>query len=163
MISNPQKRKKIQIKSYKNVKHVTSQNSKIIDDIRESLFNNFNLNIIKNKLRIINIYNTGQKNSHRLYNISLGKKFTNGFIRNDHDVLEISDRDFVRGNNSLLLYHFVNTEITFIFHLILRFMHVFKALSEDVFFGFFSMLVHFYFPMLGSFEVIIVVLQDLKL
>jgi hypothetical protein len=70
---------------------------------------------------------------------------------------------FERRNNSFLLYHFVNTEITFIFHLILRFMHVFKALSEDVFFGFFSMLVHFYFPMLGSFEVIIVVLQDLKL
>ena len=101
LISNPQKRKEIQIKSYKNVKHVTSQNSKIIDDIRENLFDNFNLNIIKNKLRIINIYNTGQKNSHRLYNISLGKKFTNGFIRNDHDVLEISDRDFVRGNYSL--------------------------------------------------------------
>ena len=31
-----------------------------------------------------------------MYNISLGKKFTNGFIRNGHDVLEISDRDFVR-------------------------------------------------------------------
>ena len=36
--------------------------------------------------------------NHRLYNISLGKKFTNGFIRNGHDVLEISDRDFMRQN-----------------------------------------------------------------
>jgi hypothetical protein len=26
----------------------------------------------------------------------LGKKFTNGFIRNNHDVLEISDRDFIK-------------------------------------------------------------------
>ena len=40
------------------------------------------------------------KNYHRLYNISLGKKFTNGFIRNGHDVLEISDRDFVRQNRN---------------------------------------------------------------
>ena len=101
LILNPNKRKQIQIKSYKNVKHITSKNSKLIDDIRESLLNNFNLNILKKKLRIINIYNTGQKNSHRLYNISLGKKFTNGFIRNDHDVLEISDRDFVRGNHGI--------------------------------------------------------------
>ena len=43
----------------------------------------------------------GQKNFHRLYNISLGKKFTNGFIRNGHDVLEISDRDFIRQNRNI--------------------------------------------------------------
>ena len=101
LITNSDKRKSIQINSYKNVKHITSTNSQFIDEIRESLFNNFNLNILKKKLRIINIYNTGQKISHRLYNISLGKKFTNGFIRNGHDVIEISDRDFVRGNYSL--------------------------------------------------------------
>jgi hypothetical protein len=28
----------------------------------------------------------------------LGKKFTNGFIRNGHDVLEISDRDYIKDN-----------------------------------------------------------------
>ena len=48
----------------------------------------------------MNIYNQGQKLNHRLYNISLGKKFTNGFIRNGHDVLEISDRDFIKQNRS---------------------------------------------------------------
>ena len=47
-------------------------------------------------MRILNIYNLGQKLNHRIYNLSLGKKFTNGFIRNGHDVVEISDRDFVR-------------------------------------------------------------------
>jgi len=56
------------------------------------------LNIIRTKYKIINIYNSGQKLNHRLFNISLGKKFTNGFIRNGHDVLEISDRDFIRQN-----------------------------------------------------------------
>jgi len=39
-----------------------------------------------------------------LYNISLGKKFTNGFIRNNHDVLEISDRDFLKNNKSFNLF-----------------------------------------------------------
>ena len=54
-------------------------------------------------LKIINLYNQGQKLNHRLYNISLGKKFTNGFVRNGHDVLEISDRDFIRNNKSFNL------------------------------------------------------------
>ena len=31
----------------------------------------------------------------------LGKKFTNGFIRNGHDVIEISDRDFIRQQKSI--------------------------------------------------------------
>ena len=101
LILNPKKRKKIQLKSYKDVKHVTSINSFFIDNIRESLFPDFNLNILKKRMRIINIYNSGQKNFHRLYNISLGKKFTNGFIRNGHDVLEISDRDFIRRNSNI--------------------------------------------------------------
>ena len=74
-----------------------------IDRIRDSLIQNFSLNYIRNKLRIINIYNTGQKNFHRLYNISIGKKFTNGLIRNGHDVLEISDRDFIRQNRFLTI------------------------------------------------------------
>ena len=66
-----------------------------------NLLKKFQLNFNKNKLRIINIYNVGQKSNHRLYNISLGKKFTNGFIRNGHDVLEISDRDYIRQNRIL--------------------------------------------------------------
>ena len=84
-----------------------SNNSEFIDRIRDSLIQNFSLNYIRNKLRIINIYNTGQKNFHRLYNISLGKKFTNGFIRNGHDVLEISDRDFIRQNRKVNFIFFI--------------------------------------------------------
>ena len=98
LIKNPNKRKKIQKNGFNNVKHVTKDNSKEIDIIRENLISEFKINYIKNKLRILNIYNLGQKLNHRLYNISLGKKFTNGFIRNGHDVLEISDRDFIKQN-----------------------------------------------------------------
>ncbi len=101
LILNTKYRKKIQNGGFKNVKHLVKNNSEFIDKIRVSLIQNFSLNYIRNKLRIINIYNTGQKNFHRLYNISLGKKFTNGFIRNGHDVLEISDRDFIRQNRNI--------------------------------------------------------------
>ena len=100
LIDNPKFRKNIQNEGYNNIKHLVKNNSNFIDKIRENIVQNFSLNLIRNKLRIINIYNTGQKNYHRLYNISLGKKFTNGFIRNGHDVLEISDRDFVRQNRN---------------------------------------------------------------
>ena len=54
----------------------------LIDKIRENCVQKFNLNFIRNKLRIINIYNTGQKLNHRLYNISLGKKvFLNDIVK----------------------------------------------------------------------------------
>ena len=121
--------RKIQKNSFKHVKHLIKDNSKLIDQIRKNTFQKFNLNFIKNKLRIINIYNTGQKLNHRLYNISLGKKFTNGFIRNGHDVLEISDRDFVRQNRTFSL---TNTETKFQQYLI----ETFKNYNPDfLFFG----------------------------
>jgi len=101
LIKNEKLRRKIQHGGFNNIKHVIKDNTFLIDKLRESLVQNFSLNYLRNKLRIINIYNTGQKNFHRLYNISLGKKFTNGFIRNGHDVLEISDRDFIRQSRNI--------------------------------------------------------------
>jgi len=103
LINNKDKRKKIQKLSRKNINHSIPKNTKIIDQMRENILPKYLFNILRNKLKIINIYNQGQKLNHRLYNISLGKKFTNGFIRNNHDVLEISDRDFLRNNKSFNL------------------------------------------------------------
>ncbi len=103
LIINPNNRKDFQKRGFFNVKHITKDNSMLIDDIRKSLFINYKLNFVRNKLKIVNIYNLGQKLNHRLYNISVGKKFTNGFIRNGHDVLEISDRDFIKQNRQLSL------------------------------------------------------------
>ena len=103
LIKEKKKRGYIQNVSRNNVKHIISKNTKIIDQIRESIFPKYNINFLKNRLKIINLYNQGQKLNHRLYNISLGKKFTNGFIRNNHDVLEISDRDYIKNNRSFNL------------------------------------------------------------
>ena len=103
LITNNKKRKSLQFISRNEIKHLISVNSKLIDEIRESCVPFYNINYNKKKLKIINLYNQGQKLSHRLYNISLGKKFTNGFIRNGHDVLEISDRDYLKNNKSFNL------------------------------------------------------------
>ena len=86
LINDKKFRKNLQRQSFINVKHLTKDNSILIDNLRTELLKKYQLNYNKNKLRIINIYNSGQKSNHRLYNISLGKKFTNGFIRNGHDV-----------------------------------------------------------------------------
>ena len=73
LITNNSERKKIQKLSHKNVKHLIKVNSKLIDNTRERCVANFNINILKKRLKIMNIYNQGQKLNHRLYNISLGK------------------------------------------------------------------------------------------
>ncbi|MDA9838105.1 glycosyltransferase [Candidatus Pelagibacter sp.] len=103
LILNKKKRIHIQKLSRNNIKHRIIDNTKVIDQMRESIFPKYNLNYLKKRLKIINLYNQGQKLNHRLFNISLGKKFTNGFIRNNHDVLEISDRDFIKNNRSFNL------------------------------------------------------------
>ncbi len=103
IIINYKKRKQLQRLARKNIKHLIPNNTKLIDQIRESCAPFSKFVFLKKKLKILNLYNQGQKLNHRLFNISLGKKFTNGFIRNNHDVLEISDRDFLRNNKSFNL------------------------------------------------------------
>ena len=119
----------IQKDSFSNVEHIISENTKLIDKIRQECLPYNNFNFIKNKLKILNIYNQGQKLDHRLYNISLGKKFTNGFIRNGHDVLEISDRDYIKNNRG---FSFTSVGNSFQKYLI----ESFKNYNPDlVFFG----------------------------
>tara|TARA_Y100000389_G_scaffold177739_1_gene190306 strand:+ start:297 stop:2423 length:2127 start_codon:yes stop_codon:yes gene_type:complete len=122
-------RKTLQSKSFKNIKHLIKDNTKIIDSIRLECLPIKNFNIIKKRLKILNIYNQGQKLDHRLFNISIGKKFSNGFIRNGHDVLEISDRDFIKNNRSFSLN---SSKQTFQKHLV----ETFKNYNPDIlFFG----------------------------
>ena len=129
LIVNKKLRNKLQNDGSKYVKHITKDNSDFIDQIRSELIDIFKINFNKNNLKIMNIYNVGQKLDHRLYNISIGKKFTNGFIRNGNDVIEISDRDFVKQNRG---FNFVNTTEKFQKYLISTFKNYHPNL---VFFG----------------------------
>jgi len=129
LIKNNKIRDQIQKDSFNNVQHIISANTKIIDKLRQESLPYSNFNFIKNKVKILNIYNQGQKLNHRLYNISIGKKFSNGFVRNGHDVLEISDRDYIKNNRSL---NFFSTKNTFQKYLV----ETFKNYNPDlVFFG----------------------------
>jgi hypothetical protein len=128
LIQNKAKRKKIQYLSRKNIKHKISINTKDIDLMRASIFPKYQLNILRKRLKIINLFNQGQKSNYRLYNISLGKKFTNGFIRNNHDVLEISDRDFIKNKRSI--FNLKSNRELFQKHLI----ESFKNYNPDLFF-----------------------------
>ena len=129
LIKDKKRRKIIQKNSFFNVEHIISENTKLIDKIRQECLPYSNFNFIKNKLKILNIYNQGQKLDHRLYNISLGKKFTNGFIRNGHDVLEISDRDYIKNNRT---FSFIPVKNSFQKYLI----ESFKNYNPDLlFFG----------------------------
>jgi len=128
LIQNNNKRKELQKLSRQNIKHKISNNTNVIDLMRDSIFPKYQLNLLKKKLKIINLYNQGQKTDYRLYNISLGKKFTNGFIRNNHDVLEISDRDFIKNNRSI--FNLKSNRESFQKHLI----DSFKNYNPDMFF-----------------------------
>ena len=125
LIKNNNLRKKIQIKSQTNIKHKIKSNSIKIDTMRKSLFPFVNFRFNKNKLRILNIYNLAQKLNHRIYNLSLGKKFTNGFIRNGHDVIEISDRDYIKQQKIL---NVINIKDKFKYYLI----ETFKNYNPDL-------------------------------
>ena len=128
LIKKKKKRIEIQNLSRNNINHKISENTKVIDKMRADTLSLYKLNIQKNRLKIINLFNQGQKSHYRLYNISLGKKFTNGFIRNNHDVIEISDRDFLKNNRSII--NFESNKKLFQKHLI----EVFKNYNPDLFF-----------------------------
>ena len=127
LIKDNKFRKKIQKLSRNNTLHSIRENTKLIDQVRENIFPRYSYNILRNKLKIINLYNQGQKLNHRLYNISVGKKFTNGFIRNNHDVLEISDRDYLKNNQT---FNLIPNKKNFQNYLI----ETFKNYNPDLFF-----------------------------
>ncbi len=89
-IKNKKSRLKIQRKTFSNTRNILQNEAFKIDRLRAKLLKTNQ----QNKKKIINIYYSGIKINHRIYNISIGKKLTLGFIKNNYDVLDISDRDF---------------------------------------------------------------------
>ncbi len=74
--------------------------SKSIDLIRTEILNK-DLNLDFKKLKILHITNFNERFDGRLhYNTS--KRLNNGFIRNGHNVLSMSDRDIVYYNKSIV-------------------------------------------------------------
>ena len=68
-----------------------------MDQINEYKVDKINLVKAVNP-RILHIGNFNEKNSHRLFNISISNKLTSGFIRNNCDVLNFDYRDYSNSN-----------------------------------------------------------------
>ena len=101
LILNDKIRNQIQKLSYKNFKNTTNLITKKIDNYRNKINKKFyiNLNISKN-LKILHITNFNERFNGRLH-YNTGKRINNGFIRNGHNVLTISDRDILHNSKKL--------------------------------------------------------------
>ena len=78
--------------------------SKLIDTVRSGLSNN-DFYIIKKdkKFKIMHITNFNERFDGRLH-YNTGRRLNNGFIRNGHNVLSISDRDIIIIIKDLKIY-----------------------------------------------------------
>ena len=88
--------------NYKNFKFSHKVISNLIDEIRLGLKTVSKFNYLKNKpLKIMHITNFNERFNGRLH-YNTGRRLNNGFIRNGHNVLTISDRDILHQNKSIV-------------------------------------------------------------
>ena len=103
LISNPKKRAELQYKNFKNFKYTHEYISNIIDNIRKKILIKFNINLRNNYLntrfKILHITNFNDRHDGRLH-YNTGRRINNGFIRLGHNVLTISDRDYLSQSKS---------------------------------------------------------------
>tara|TARA_B100000965_G_C19589156_1_gene757153 strand:- start:528 stop:2657 length:2130 start_codon:yes stop_codon:yes gene_type:complete len=95
LIKNSKKRKKLQILSNQNFYLTHEYVSNIIDNYRDSKLQPFKVFFTKKKkkkFRIVHVTNFNERHDGRLY-FNTGRRINNGFIREGHSILEISDRD----------------------------------------------------------------------
>ena len=102
LIDNKILLKKIQKQNFNNVIHKPHKSVNALDELR--LKKNTLVQKINKSFKILHISNFGIKNDHRLFNLSIAKKISNGFIRNGHDVINFDYRSHNEGfllNNSI--------------------------------------------------------------
>ena len=77
---------------------INYEQQKQIDDLKNSyLIPNVFIN--RNaKLKIFHISQFDERNDYRLFNISVASKLSKGFVRNGHDVINFSYRNFKNKN-----------------------------------------------------------------
>ena len=101
LITNKNKLISIQKLNYKNFTFNHKYISKIIDNIRNEFSGVSLFNIKKNRiLKIMHITNVNERFNGRLH-YNTGRRINNGFIRNGHNVLTLSDRDTVHYHKNL--------------------------------------------------------------
>jgi hypothetical protein len=94
--------RKAQIKNFNKKKILLKNQINKIDLIKN--FHPYLFNYSKNiPLRILHISNFDEKNNYRLFNISISNKLSNGFVKNNHNVVNFCYRNFHNKNRYNLL------------------------------------------------------------
>ena len=97
---------KIQKINFNNVIHTPIKSINKLDKSKYDIKISIN-NIIKS-FKIIHIGHFGEKADHRLFNLSIAHKLTNGFIRNGHDVINFDYRNF---NNRITNFKTIDEKV----------------------------------------------------
>ena len=98
---NPTLLKRIQKDNLKSFLFDHKFIANLVDNQRKDLYLSNNLFIKKNKLfKIMHITNLNERFNGRLH-YNTGRRLNNGFIRNNHNVLSLSDRDIIHNNKRL--------------------------------------------------------------
>ena len=104
LIKNKNLRKKLQTNSLKNFYLTNEFISNKIDEYRSEILPNKTLRKSnKSNIRILHITNFNDRHDGRLF-YNTGRRINNGFIRLNHSVLTISDRDIISSSRSLKDY-----------------------------------------------------------
>ncbi len=103
LILNKKKLRKLQKINYKNFKFTPHYITKKIEIIRKNLVLQKKINITKkiDNFKILHITNFNERHLGRLH-YNTGRRINNGFIRNNHSVFTLSDRDVVHNSKGLL-------------------------------------------------------------
>ena len=91
-------RLKTQKNNFNNIKHNLKDKVNYLDNHKEFLLNKNIFINRKSKLKIFHISQFDERNDFRLFNISVASKISKGFLRNDHDVINFSYRNYLKRN-----------------------------------------------------------------
>ena len=102
LIKNKKLRKKLQNNSLKNFYLTNEFISKKIDNYRDEIFSEDIISYkLKKNIKILHITNFNERHDGRLF-YNTGRRINNGFIRLNHSVQTISDRDIISNNRSII-------------------------------------------------------------
>ncbi len=101
LINDKKKLKIVQKLNYQNFKFDHTYISNLIDKIRNTFVLKKSFIIKREKsFKIMHITNFNERFDGRLH-YNTGRRINNGFIRNSHNVLTVSDRDIIHNNKSI--------------------------------------------------------------
>ena len=96
LIINDNKRLKIQKNNFNNVIHNIKDKVNYLDNLKSHMLGKKIYVNINSKLKIFHISQFDERNNFRLFNISVASKISKGFLRNDHDVINVSYRNYLK-------------------------------------------------------------------